>query len=162
MSRLYSFEKLPDATKAESVKALQKLLYCGLDLNMQIKESHWTLVGREFLSVHRLLDEVSEGIEDTTDDYAERISQLGHKPRGTVQIVADKTPLPPYPELMPSIDAHVELIARRLADFSGIANEVIESTNEIGDAITCDLVTSRTRDVNKLIWLVESHLPDNS
>ena len=99
MGRQYSFEKLSDDVKEGAAQGVCKpFCIAVIDLTMQIKESHWTLVGREFLSVHRLLDEVAEAMEDTVDDYAERIAQLGHKPRGTIQVVAAKTTLAVYPE----------------------------------------------------------------
>ncbi|CAM3601225.1 DNA starvation/stationary phase protection protein Dps [Parendozoicomonas haliclonae] len=155
----HTSETLPTNVKDASAQELQKLVYCGIDLNMQIKESHWTMAGREFLSIHRLFDEVSEAIEDTVDDYAERVSQLGHKPNGVLQVVADKSPLTPYPKEIKDIDEHVEVIAHRLAFFSDLAYQAINKMDEHGDVISVDLVTSRTRDIDKLIWLVESHLP---
>jgi len=162
VNRQFSLEQLSDGVKEESTRHLQTLLYSGIDLYLQIKESHWTLAGREFLSVHRLFDGVAEEIENTTDDYAERIAQLGHKPLGTVQVVAAKTLLTTYPESVDSVDAHVELIARRLADFSRLSYDIIKHTDDLGDLITSDLVTGRTREIAKLIWLVESHLPPAS
>ncbi|WP_419831439.1 Dps family protein [Endozoicomonas atrinae] len=103
----HTYETLPENVKQYSAQELQKLLYSAIDLNMQIKESHWTMAGREFLSVHRLFDEVAEVVEDTVDDIAERIAQLGHKPEGTLQKVAEKSSLPKYPQSFSSIDEHI-------------------------------------------------------
>ena len=36
----HTFETLPANVKEQSARELQRLLYCGIDLNMQVKESH--------------------------------------------------------------------------------------------------------------------------
>ncbi|GAA4649395.1 DNA starvation/stationary phase protection protein [Kistimonas scapharcae] len=144
----HTYEALKDDVKLHSSGELQTLLYCGLDLYLQIKESHWTLAGREFLSVHRLLD-----------DIAERIAQLGVRPRGTLQMAAEHSNLQPYPHDVDSIDRHIEVISERLAFFTSECVRVIGSVDEQGDVISADLLTSRAREIDKLLWLVESHLP---
>lgn len=155
----HTFETLPENIKQYSSQELQKLLYCAIDLNMQIKESHWTMAGREFLSVHRLFDEVAETVEETIDDVAERIAQLGHKPEGTLQKVADKSSLPAYPKSFSSIDEHIEVIGQRLGYVTSQALQAMANIEENGDPISVDLLTARTRELDKLTWLVESHLP---
>ncbi|WP_020582714.1 DNA starvation/stationary phase protection protein Dps [Endozoicomonas elysicola] len=155
----HTYETLPENVKQYSAQELQKLLYSTIDLNMQIKESHWTMAGREFLSVHRLFDEVAEVIEDTVDDIAERIAQLGHKPEGTLQKVAEKSSLPTYPKSFSSIDEHIEVIGQRLAFVTSQALQAMANMEENGDPISVDLLTARTREIDKLTWLVESHLP---
>ncbi len=153
-----SYEKLPEDVKLRSSQQLQKVLYCSIDLYMQIKESHWIMYGREFLSVHRLFDEVAEIVEDTIDDVAERIAQLGCKPEGTLQSVASKSTLPPYPNTLSSIDAHVELISKHLAFVTGMALQAMAEMGET-DPISVDLLTTRTRELDMQTWLVEAHLP---
>ena len=155
----HTHETLPDNVKLYSAQELQKILYCAIDLNMQIKESHWSMQGREFLSVHRLFDEVAETVEDTVDDIAERIAQLGHKPEGVLQTVASKSTLPAYPASLGSIDEHIEVISQRLAFVSSLALRAIANMEEKSDPVSVDLVTARTRELDKLTWLVESHLP---
>lgn len=155
----HTYETLPANIKQHSAQELQKLLYCAIDLNMQIKESHWTMAGREFLSVHRLFDEVAETVENTVDDIAERIAQLGHKPEGTLQVVAQKSTLTAYPKSFSSINEHIEVIGQRLAYFTSQALQAMAHMGENGDPISVDLLTARAREIDKLIWLVESHLP---
>ncbi|WP_211829950.1 DNA starvation/stationary phase protection protein Dps [Kistimonas asteriae] len=155
----HTYEALKDDVKLHSSGELQTLLYCGLDLYLQIKESHWTLAGREFLSVHRLLDDVASCVSDAVDDIAERIAQLGVRPRGTLQMAAEHSNLLPYPHDVDSIDRHIEVISERLAFFTSECVRVIGSVDEQGDVISADLLTSRAREIDKLLWLVESHLP---
>lgn len=154
----HTYEPLPENVKLQSAQELQKVLHCAIDLNMQIKESHWSMYGREFLSVHRLFDEVAETVEDTTDDIAERIAQLGRKPEGTLQTVASKSILPTYPASLSSIDEHIEVIGQRLAFVTSLALQAIADMGN-NDPVSVDLLTARTRELDKLTWLVESHLP---
>ena len=155
----HTYETLPENVKLYSAQELQKVLYCAIDLNMQIKESHWSMHGREFLSVHRLFDEVAETIEDTVDDIAERIAQLGRKPEGTLQTVASKSTLPAYPAALNSIDEHIEIISQRMTFVTSLALQAIANMEENKDPVSVDLLTARTRELDKLTWLVESHLP---
>lgn len=155
----HTYETLPENVKLYSAQELQKVLYCAIDLNMQIKESHWSMHGREFLSVHRLFDEVAETVEDTIDDIAERIAQLGRKPEGTLQTVASKSTLPAYPASLNSIDEHIEVISQRMTFVTSLALQAIANMEENKDPVSVDLLTARTRELDKLTWLVESHLP---
>lgn len=155
----HTYETLPDNVKQYSAQEMQKVLYCAIDLNMQIKESHWSMHGREFLSVHRLFDEVAETVEDTIDDIAERIAQLGRKPEGTLQTVASKSTLPAYPTSLNSIDEHIEVISQRMTFVTSLALQAIANMEENKDPVSVDLLTARTRELDKLTWLVESHLP---
>ena len=156
---LHSFENLSDQVRAEAAGLMQTLLYSGIDLFLQIKESHWTVRGRDFIALHRLFDEVADDVRDISDDIAERIAQLGHKPNGTVKIVAANTSLPPYPDNVSSVDIHVEVLSQHLGTFISLGSDTVTKLNVLEDNISSDLIVSSMRGLSKQLWMIASHLP---
>lgn len=156
---LHSYENLSDQVRAEAARLMQDLLYSGIDLYLQIKETHWTVRGRDFIALHRLFDEVADNVREISDDFAERIAQLGHKPNGTVQIVAANTSLPPYPDKVPSVDIHVEVVSQHLGAFISHGSNTVTKLDELEDVISSDLVVGSMRGLSKQLWMIASHLP---
>jgi starvation-inducible DNA-binding protein len=66
----------PDAV-AKISAALTALLADLFALYVKTKNFHWHVSGPHFRDYHRLLDEQSEQILDTTDDIAERVRKIG-------------------------------------------------------------------------------------
>jgi starvation-inducible DNA-binding protein len=66
----------PDAVARLSA-ALTALLADLFALYVKTKNFHWHVSGPHFRDYHRLLDEQSEQILDTTDDIAERVRKIG-------------------------------------------------------------------------------------
>ncbi|WP_419831437.1 hypothetical protein [Endozoicomonas atrinae] len=54
---------------------------------------------------------------------------------------------------------HIEVIGQRLAFVTSQALQAMANMEENGDPISVDLLTAKTREIDKLTWLVESHLP---
>ena len=89
---------------------------------------------------------------------AERITALGGIAEGTVQAVAGRSRLEPYPLALAEGRAHLEALAMALARFGKSVRKAIEDTGKAGDADTSDLFTGVSRAVDKNLWLVEAHL----
>ncbi len=52
-------------------------LAAAVDLQMQMKQTHWNVKGPGFIGLHELFDKVAEAVEGYVDQIAERIVQLG-------------------------------------------------------------------------------------
>ena len=97
-----------------------------------------------------------------SDDLAERIVQLGGTANGTTQVLANSTRLPPYPtDLYAGMD-HVAALADRYAQVAKALRQGIDQADEAGDADTADLLTEQSRAVDKMLWMLEAHLPENT
>jgi starvation-inducible DNA-binding protein len=150
---------LDSNAKSTAVALLNARLADGIDLALAVKQAHWNLKGREFIAVHEFLDGLRDAVDEYTDTIAERARSLGGTPLGTVQAVAEKTALPPYPTHIHAIDEHLKALADRVAAVTNTVRKNIDEAAEAGDANTADVFTEVSRGLDKWLWLIESHLP---
>jgi starvation-inducible DNA-binding protein len=68
---------LPHGAVEKISAALNTLLADAFALYVKTKNFHWHVSGRHFRDYHLLLDEQSEQIFATTDEFAERVRKLG-------------------------------------------------------------------------------------
>jgi len=148
---------LPEAGRAKIVELLGSRLSSCIDLYLQTKQAHWNVKGPSFIALHELFDKVGEVVEDSVDDLAERIVQLGGTPKGTSQVVAKETSLKPYPLDITSGGDHVESLSSSLAAFGTQVRSGIALATELDDADTADLFTQISREIDKQLWFVEAH-----
>lgn len=148
---------LPEKTRRAMVDLLNQRLADVLDLGLQAKQAHWNVKGPNFIALHGLFDKVADELEGFSDEIAERAVALGGVALGTVQIIAEHSKLAPYPLTIVSGREHVAALAAALAKFGKTARTAIDAATKIGDADTADLFTGVSREVDKLLWLVEAH-----
>jgi starvation-inducible DNA-binding protein len=153
---------IPAKTRATLCNLLNERLADAIDLQGQCKQAHWTLRGPNFYSLHLLFDKVNEDVEDYVDLIAERVAQLGGQAQGTVQAVAKRTSLNPYPLDLIDASAHVEALANALGTFANLIRKAIDQADDLKDQGTSDMFTEISRGVDSWLWMVESHLIDSS
>ncbi len=129
-----------------------------IDLQLQTKQAHWNVKGPSFIALHELFDSVAEEVEDFVDTVAERIVALGGTAEGTLTAVSKRTKLAAYPLNITSGRDHVDALSTALATAGKAVRAAIDQSNELGDADTADLFTGISRDIDKKLWFVESHL----
>lgn len=149
---------LDEKTRKASVEVLNARLAAGIDLALAIKQAHWNLRGPNFIGVHELLDVIRAEVDTGNDLIAERASQLGGYPLGTTQTVAEATSLKPYPTNIVTVEDHLEALIERLGDVANDVRESIDTTDKAGDADTADILTEVSRDLDKNLWFLESHV----
>jgi starvation-inducible DNA-binding protein len=154
----HTHNTLPEDIRAQSIALLNKHLAAAIDLHAQAKQAHWNVRGPAFIAIHKLFDKVSSAIEDNSDTIAERVGALGGTAHGTVQVSAKQSFLVPYDLGLANEHAHVFAISSSLAAFGQSTREAVDQATKLGDAATADLFTEMTRDNDKLLWFVESHL----
>jgi starvation-inducible DNA-binding protein len=126
----------PGSTVASATSAaLQATLAELIDLSLQAKHYHWTVIGREFRPVHLQLDEITDQVRLFYDDVAERLATLGVPPDGRLATVAATSPLPAAGDGWQTDRTAVEAMCDRL---NQVADAVLARAAEIGDA---DLVS---------------------
>ncbi len=128
------------------------------DLERQAKQAHWNVKGPNFIALHELFDKVAEAAEEFTDLLAERATALGGIAEGRLQVVAGHSTLPPYPNEIVAEREHVDVLSTALAVFGKAAREAIDEAARFGDADTADVFTEISRETDKQLWLVETHL----
>jgi starvation-inducible DNA-binding protein len=109
--------------------------------------------GPTFIAIHELFDKAAGEAEGYSDLLAERAAGLGAVAEGTVQVVAERSFLVPYPPRIADEREHIFAVAA----FGQSAREAIGQSATIGDADTADLFTEISRGVDHQLWLAESH-----
>ncbi|MGC3958486.1 MAG: DNA starvation/stationary phase protection protein Dps [Verrucomicrobiota bacterium] len=148
---------LPEKTRRAMVALLNQGLADVLDLGLQAKQAHWNVKGPSFIVLHELFDKVADELEGFSDEIAERAVALGGMALGTVQIIAERSGLAAYPLTAVSGREHIVALAAALAKFGKATRAAIDTATQAGDADTADLFTGVSREVDKLLWLVEAH-----
>jgi starvation-inducible DNA-binding protein len=148
---------LREKTRRAMIELLNQHLADVLDLGLQAKQAHWNVKGPNFIGLHELFDKVAEGLEEFTDDIAERAVELGGVAQGTLRVVSKNSRLAAYPVNAVSGKAHVAALSNVLAKFGALVRTAIDTAAGFGDADTADLFTGVSRGVDKLLWMVEAH-----
>jgi len=149
---------LKSNTKSAMIELLNARLAEAIDLSLLTKQAHWNLKGPQFIAVHEMLDGFRDGLDVHTDTIAERVAQLDGIALGTVQTVAKDTSLKPYPTDIRKVPDHLEALAERYAAAGKAARDAIDTADEAGDADTADIFTAYSRDLDKDLWFIKSHL----
>ena len=144
--------------RAELIALLNQQMADNADLYSQTKQAHWNVKGPDFMQLHLLYDQVAAVVEPFTDELAERVTALGGYATGTVRMAAESSTLPEFP--MDAIDgkATLEALADRWAAYAASTRAAIERAAQIGEPTSEDLFTEISREVDKALYFLESHL----
>ncbi len=157
-----ALRKTKNSTKAEVrekvAPMLQAALTSAIDLSLQAKQAHWNVRGPGFIGIHELFDKAAAQAQNHADDIAERLVQLGGTAMGRAKDVSKGSALKEYPGDISAQEEHVDAFSTALADFASQLRELIQKAEDAGDPDTADLFTSVSRDTEKMLWFVESHL----
>lgn len=149
---------MPAEKRVAVAQLLNEVLADLIDLQLQAKQAHWNVKGPNFIALHELFDRIAEIVEDFVDSVAERIVALGGRADGTIGMVAERTKLAPYPlDIIQGCD-HVDSVSSALATVGKASRQAIQRASELFDADTADLFTEMSREIDKQLWFVESHL----
>ena len=149
---------LKDNAIKTSIETLNATLADLVALRLALKQAHWNVKGRNFIAIHELFDAVFDRVGEGADTVAERVQILGGVAMGTAEVVAGKAKMAPYPTDAVEDKRHVEEIASRLADVGGRVRKAIGAVSEAGDEGTVDIFVGLSRQIDKDLWFIESHL----
>lgn len=140
------------------VDLLNASLADAVDLWSQAKQAHWNIKGPSFIAIHELFDKVAEAADGFADELAERAVALGGTANGTVAVSAKASRLDKFPDGLATQEEFVTSLADAMALFGKHVRAAIDTATEAGDAGTADLFTGVSRESDKLLWFVESHV----
>jgi starvation-inducible DNA-binding protein len=144
--------------RAEVGSELQAMLVDLVDLALLGKQLHWSVVGRDFRSLHLQLDELVESWRDLGDTVAERAVAIGCFPDGQAGTVAAAGRSKPV-EGGPIADAHVvRMLTHVLGEVSERTRERIERLGGL-DAASQDVAIDVVRALEEQLWMVRAQTP---
>lgn len=149
---------LKDNAIKTSIETLNACLSDLIALSLALKQAHWTVKGRNFIAIYELFDAVNDRVNEGIDTVAERIQVLGGVALGTLEVVSGAAKMKPYPTNVVEDVKHVEEVSKRLADVGERVRKSIEVVSEAGDEGTVDVFVGLSRQLDKDLWFVESHL----
>ena len=149
---------LDEETREQMIVLLNQQLADTFDLFSQTKQAHWNVKGPQFYQLHLLYDTLAEGVEEYVDTIAERATALGGVAAGTARMAAGSTRLPEFPDSAVDGMASVKAVVERYANLAASTRAAIDEADDCGDADTADLFTQFSRDLDKWVYFLESHL----
>ncbi len=149
---------LKSNTKKEVIELLNARLADAIDLALITKQAHWNLKGPTFIAVHEMLDGFRSALDEHVDTVAERVAQLGGIALGTTQAVGKATSLKPYPTDITKVTDHLTALVEHYAQVANSVRAGIDACDELGDAGSADILTAYSRELDKSLWFLDSHL----
>ena len=134
---------------------LQKVLVDLIELHLQGKQAHWSVVGKNFRDLHLQLDEIIDAAREFSDQIAERMRALHAMPDGRSETVVAQTTLATYPGDEVDTATVVDLITERLdatvATIRGVHDEVDEE-----DPTSADVLHAIIEKLEQFAWMVSA------
>lgn len=151
---------LDDMARDEVAARLQPCLVDLIDLALAAKQLHWTVVGRNFSSLHLQLDTVTTAYRMWSDQVAERMSTVGVTPDGRSQRVAADTAATPVTEGWVGEHDVVEDMLARLSGTIGRMRGQLDGMGE-HDPVSEDLLISVLAGLEEQHWMFAAQHVDD-
>ena len=134
---------------------LQKVLVDLIELHVQGKQAHWSVVGPNFRDLHLQLDEIIDAAREFSDEVAERMRALHGMPDGRSETVAATTSLAKYPDDEVITTDVVNLIVERLEATVKTMRDVHDEIDE-EDPTTADILHAVISRLEQFAWMVNA------
>ena len=149
---------LEEDVRQRMIELCNQHLADTFDLYTQNKQAHWNVKGRDFFQLHELFDKLAEEVLPFVDELAERATALGGQATGTARMAAQSSRLADLPLNVIDGMQVVETIASCYAVIAKSAREAIDESDEAGDMDTSDIFIELSRQLDKHLYFLESHL----
>src|SRR5699024_2249014 len=144
--------------KYEQTKEVMNQLVADLSqFSVVIHQTHWYMRGPEFLTLHPLMDEFMDEINDQLDVIAERLITLDGSPYSTLREFADNTKIEDEIGTWDrTIPERMEILISGYRYLADLYQKGIEVSGEEGDDCTQDIFIGFKTDIEKKIWMVSA------
>ncbi len=134
---------------------LQAVLTDLIELHIQGKQAHWSVVGKNFRDMHLQLDEIIDAARIFSDEVAERMRALDALPDGRSESVAAATTLPKLPAGEIDTTETVTLITERIDAAVDTCRRVHDEVDE-EDPTSADLLHQVIERLEQFSWMVSA------
>jgi len=150
---------LSEEQRQGSSQALNTVLCDESLLLIKTRKAHWDVIGPQFLTMHRLLDEQYTKVAASVDAVAERIRYLGGFPIGTAAGFIQGSTLREEPG---ELDGATAIVARLLDDHETVIRvlrDLADRTDKkCGDRGTSDFLVALMQGHEEMAWMLRSFL----
>ena len=146
--------------KFEQTKEVLNQLVADLSqMAMVVHQTHWYMRGPGFLTLHPMMDEFMDDLNEQLDEVSERLITLDGSPYSTLREMAEHTQIPDevgnWDRTIPERLATLVEGYRYLGD---LYLKGIEVSGEEGDDPTQDIFIGFKTAIEKRIWMIQAHL----
>lgn len=134
---------------------LQRVLVDLIELASQMKQAHWSVVGRNFRDLHLQLDEIIESARGFSDVIAERLRALHAVPDGRSGTVSGASTLAAYPDGEIDTTETVDLVTARVEAVVATTRAVHDEVDE-EDPTSADLLHEIIAAMEQFAWMVSA------
>lgn len=142
---------LPENVQTIVGEALQETVVDLVDLSLIAKQVHWTIVGRNFRSIHLQLDDVVDTARQYADVAAERAAAIGVLPDGRVDALRKQSHVPQPPVAWIHAEDAIEFFVDVFGHMVDRMRDRIDATEN--DKVTQDLLIQITAALEKHYWM---------
>lgn len=146
---------LADQDRITTGEALQGALVDLIDLSLFAKQLHWNIIGRNFRSVHRQLDEVVNFAREYMDLAAERAISIGYNPDGQAATVASASQLTPAAPGYLEDTKVIAAMTEQLGEIIPRMRQRMAATEE-ADPVTQDLIIDILKGLEEQHWMFQA------
>ncbi|MGG5314476.1 Dps family protein [Enterococcus sp. AZ072] len=146
--------------KFEKTKEVLNQLVADLSqFSVVIHQTHWYMRGPEFLTLHPLMDDYMDEINDQLDVISERLITLDGSPFSTLSEWAEHTGIEDEKGRWDrTIPERMENLVKGYRYLADLYQKGIDVTGEEGDDCTQDIFIEYKTDVEKKIWMLQAKL----
>jgi starvation-inducible DNA-binding protein len=150
---------LADELSEEIGKHLQLTLVELIALSLAGKQLHWNAYGREFLSLHRYLDDAVDEWRELEDAVAERAVALGIPTDGSAAAVLELGNLRPLEAGFIETGCAVQRLCAQLWEVALRVRRRGELLAEL-DSVSQDVMVDVCRKLEEQLWMMRAQLTD--
>lgn len=144
---------------AKTKEVLNQLVADLSQMSMVIHQTHWYMRGEGFLTLHPMMDDFMDDVNDQLDVVSERLITLDGAPYSTLQEMADHTEITDEPGNWDhSMQERLATLVKDYRYLADLYQKGIEVSGEEGDDATQDIFIGFKTATEKRIWMIQAHL----
>lgn len=158
---LKSYAKLGfSSPETEEIVGLLNQLLANYHVHYQkLRNFHWNVEGSDFFELHEKFEELYNTSLENIDEIAERIRIFGSNPVSRLEDYLKMSEIREPEDVLVSSDMVSEIVSDFEILITHMMN-VIDASNETGDAGTSDMMASIVKDLEKNHWMFSAWLKE--
>jgi starvation-inducible DNA-binding protein len=139
-------------------KRLNQILADEYVLYTKLRNYHWNVESNNFMELHKLYEDMYNGVDEVIDEIAERVRVLGHYAEGRlIDFLKLTSLLEPESTNNPKIQME-NLLSDHETIIRGLREDITRFNDEFRDLGNADYVTGLMEKHEKWAWFLRSYL----